>query len=245
MHKALKQATKPPHSLIKYNPAEGATLPTVVRKEMKVLSDDEIPKLLESMKAHWHYAIYHTALFCGLRRGEVLGLRKENVDYENKCIDIVSQLQREKKKGGKLRLVPLKNNRPRRVYPCDAVFDVLKEYTKLREDMKNDAEDSWNDCGLLFVNTTGGPLDGDAVYKSFKTILKKADVTDIRMHDLRHTYATVSLANGVDVKTLQEDLGHYDPGFTLKQYGHATQKMKKAAGDRMNEYVKSLNSKTE
>ena len=88
---------------------------------------------------------------------------------------------------------------------------------------------------------TGQPLDDDAVYHAFKRFLKKASISDeVRMHDLRHTYATASLAAGTDVKTLQESLGHHDPGFTLRQYGHATEKMRVVASARMGTYFEGI-----
>lgn len=239
LHKALRDAARPPHSLIKFNPAEYVTLPKAEKREMRALTDEEIVRLLEAMQGDWHYAIIFTALFCGLRRGEVLGLELDryiNSRGEGR-IDVVYQLQREFKTGGQLRLVTLKNDRARSIYPCKEVFAVIDDWLEIREDMRKRADAAWKDSGLLFVGTTGQPLDDDAVYHAFKRVLKKAGISEeVRMHDLRHTYAMLTLASGTDVKTLQENLGHHDPGFTLRQYGHASKKMRTDAAARMDAY---------
>lgn len=242
LHTAMKQATLPPHRLLSYNPVDNAIPPRVQDKEMQIMTDDEIVAFFDTAKNHWHYALFYTTLFCGLRRGEVLGLQWKNVDEKNGSITIISQVQRENVKEGELKLYPLKNDKPRMIYPPAAVFKVLNEYkANLQGAFEHDAGEKWNnENDLVFTNTTGGILDPDAVYQSFKALLKKAGVPGIRMHDLRHTFATNAIASGVDIKTLQETLGHYDPGFTLKRYGHSTDAMKKAAASKMDGYVAAL-----
>lgn len=243
LHKALKQATLSPHGLIKYNPADGVNLPAIMQKEMSVLSDDEIVALFNAASTHWHYSLYYTTLFCGLRRGETLGLQWKYINQEEGYIDIVWQAQREKKKGGQIRLVPLKNKGSRRIYPPKSVFEVLEKQRVFQDNMRKTAGEKWGDSDTVFTNETGGFLDADAVYSAFKTILKRAGISDIRLHDLRHTFATNAIAQGIDIKTLQEGLGHHDPGFTLKVYGHSTDTMKRAAAEKMGAFVDRLELK--
>lgn len=249
LHKALKQATKPPHSLIKYNPADAVELPKTTQREMSVLSGDDIVAFLNSLKDDWHYPIFYVDIFSGLRRGELLGLQWKNIDFDNKTITVTAQIQRERKKGGKLRLVPLKNDRPRTIYPPPSVFEILKEHKDLQDALREKIicnDGTWEDNDAVFTNEKGGWLEGSAVYRSLQRHLKKLGIDNVRLHDLRHTYATVSISEGVDIKTLQESLGHHDPGFTLRVYGHAVDTMKRNAADKMEAYTKRINiNKTE
>lgn len=241
LHAALKQATLPPRRLLNFNPADNAVPPRVEDKEMQIMTDAEIIAFFTAAKNHWHYALFYTTLFCGLRRGEVIGLQWKNVDEKNGCITVAYQAQRDSE-SGELKLFPLKNDKPRTIYPPASVFAVLAEYkAKLQDALKHDAGSAWhNPHGLVFTGVTGGILDPDAVYQSFKALLRKAGVPNVRMHDLRHTFATNAIAAGVDIKTLQETLGHYDPGFTLKRYGHSTDTMKRDAAVKMDGYAASL-----
>ncbi len=240
LHKALKQATKSSHRLIKWNPADEVELPKVVEREMSTLTISQIGALLNQLKEDWHYPIFFTTMFCGMRRGEVLGLRWENVDFENQVIHIDGQLQREQKKGGMNRIVPLKNNRSRAIYPAASVFEVLKDHKEKQDRIRREVGVEWQDTGAVFSNLTGGWLDASAVYNALKKHLKKIGVTGVRFHDLRHTFAMISLSEGVDLKTLQETLGHHDPGFTLRVYGHAHEEMKRTAAAKLDIFAKTV-----
>lgn len=243
LHKALKQATLPPHNLIKMNPADAVVLPKVVTPEMKVLTDEQINIFLNAISHHWFGPIYITSLFCGLRRGECIAIKLDNIDREKGCIKIDCQIQRDRLHGKGLQVVSLKNDKPRVIYPPQIVFDNIDWYLEMvREPLKKTHADKWTETGMLFVNEYGGFVDPDNLLSVFKTILKQNGLPDIRLHDLRHTFATINLAQGVDIKTLQESLGHYDPGFTLKQYGHSTEKMKKEQQSRLDDFVSDINS---
>lgn len=238
LHKALKQATLPPHSLIKINPADAVVLPKVVKKEMNILTEEQISVFIDAISHHWFGPIYIIALFCGLRRGECIAIKLENIDREKKCIKVDSQIQRDRLNKTGLHVTSLKNDTPRTIYPPQIVFDYIDWYLEMvRDPLSKLHADEWTETGLLFVNETGGYLDPDNVLAVFKTILRNNNLPDVRLHDLRHTFATINLAQGVDIKTLQESLGHYDPGFTLKQYGHSTEKMKQAQQSQLDSFV--------
>lgn len=246
LHKALKQATKPPGSLIKYNPSDAVELPKIVQKEKAVLNEDQISALLHELEGNWHYPMFYLDLFCGLRRGELLGLQWKNVDFERRTISVVGQIQRERKKGGQLRIVPLKNNKTRTIYPPTSVFEVLEEHRALQDELKATVlskGEEWKDTGAVFTNDHGGWLEGSAVYRCLIKHLKNIGIDDVNLHGLRHTYATASISEGVDVKTLQESLGHHDPGFTLRVYGHAIETMKRSAAEKMDGYSERIITK--
>ena len=248
LHAALRQASRPPHRLIKFNPADDLELPKPAETEMQILTAEEITALLTESRNDWHYPIFYVALFCGMRRGELLGLSWDNVDFDAQTITVSGQLQRERKKGGVLRIVPLKNNRIRTIYPASSVFAVLSEHKRTQALLRASAAArglSWEHPEAVFTNPRGGYLEASAVYRSLMKYLSRIGVEDVRLHDLRHTFATMTLSTGADIKTLQETLGHKDPGFTLRVYGHADDRMKREAARKMDQIAVSLQTGTE
>ena len=93
---------------------------------------------------------------------------------------------------------------------------------------------------LVFTNELGHHLCSVTIYEHLKKILESIGLSHVRFHDLRHTYAAISLQNGDDIKTVSENLGHATVAFTLDVYGHVTDKMKKDSADRMQTYISSL-----
>ena len=89
----------------------------------------------------------------------------------------------------------------------------------------------------VFSSPSGGPISPDSVLKMLHRVLKRAGLEQVRFHDLRHTFATLALQNGVDVKTLSGLLGHYSAGFTLDTYGHITNAMKKDAANKVGGFL--------
>lgn len=235
---ALKQAVK--LSYIKVNPTEACTLPRVQKRSMTILQGEQIPAFIKAVESHNHKALFLTLLFTGARSGEALGLTWDCVDFQDGTILIKKQLQRERKKGGKLQLVPLKNDKERRLSPPATLFHVLTEHKKKQIERQFLLGELWVQSGLVFTNDVGSPLDGQAVYKAYKRMLSYNGLPQIRIHDLRHTAATLMLQNGDDYKTLQDALGHHSAGFTLDTYGHVTDRMKKESADRMEAFIQSL-----
>jgi len=162
------------------------------------------------------------------------------VDFTGETILINRQLQRERVKGGKLRLVSLKNSKQRRIMPGSELFELLREQKRRQAQQHLLAGSLWTDTGLVFTNDVGCGLDGDAVYKAYKLVLEKAGLpSDLRVHDLRHTAAALILENSDNnYKLLQETLGHHSAGFTLDVYGHITQAAKNECADNMSALLK-------
>jgi integrase len=238
LHKALKQAVL--LSYIKTNPSEACTLPRVEKKEMKILQGNELNAFIEAVAEHRHRELYLTTLFTGMRRGEVLGLTWKCVDFESGTILVDKQMQRERVKGGKLRLVAIKNDKQRRLTPPETVFQYLQDQKRKQTEKRLLAGSLWTDTGLVFTNDIGNPLDADAVYQSYKRLLASNNLSNIRLHDLRHTAATLMIQNGDDIKTVQEALGHHTAAFTLDVYGHVTNKMKRDSANNMERFIQSL-----
>ena len=214
---ALDQAVK--ERLITSNPAEGCKLPKIEKKEMKVLLPEQIGAYLQEANKRGLLPAYYLELTSGLRRGELLALLWTDLDVENMTISVTKQVNRI---NGQLKVSQPKTSNSIRTIPIpkQAVDLLILEHEK------------HPDSPYMFPSPkTGTMYDPDSFRHTHEKILAAAGIEHIRFHDLRHTFATLSLQNGVDVKTLSNTLGHYSAGFTLDTYTHATQRMKREAAD--------------
>lgn len=176
-----------------------------------------------------------------MRRGEYLGLRWSDIDFEKMTMSISKQLKRE---NGDLKLLPLKTTHSnRKIAIPKELVNELKRHKRKQAEEKLAAGSAWQENDLVFCGVLGTPLDPRAFYANYKRMLANANLPDIRFHDLRHTYATLAIQNGVDVKTVQETLGHHSPAFTLEVYTHVTDKMRKDAARKMGAMMKSFEQK--
>ncbi|MDR1473542.1 MAG: site-specific integrase [Lactobacillales bacterium] len=239
LHSALKQAVL--IGYLKSNPTEVCKLPRVEKKEIAVMSEDEMASLLDDIKGHKFENLYFVTLFTGMRQGEVIGLTWDCVDFKNGVILINKQLQKEKKVGGRYGLVSLKNDTFRKITPARAVMEVLVKQRKLQNEQHLKCGTIWNNKdNLVFTNELGEHLAHFTVWKHFKKIVRKLGIGHIRFHDMRHSYAVISLQSGDDVKTVQENLGHHTAAFTLDVYGGVTERMKEQSAKRMDNFINSL-----
>ena len=237
LHQALKQAMI--NGYIRFNPAEACKLPRIERKEIVPLNEKQSTAFLNAVKGHPFEMLYTLDLFTGMRRGEILGLTWDCVDFKKGTIRIEKQLQREKKKGGAYIFAPLKNDRTRMITPAPFVMKLLKAHRGKQTEQRLKAGELWEDSGLVFTDGMGHHLNGETVYKNFKRIVADLGIPSARLHDLRHTYAVASIRSGDDVKTIQQNLGHATAAFTLDVYCHVTEEMKKASAARMETYIES------
>ena len=194
--------------LIAVNPTDGCALPKLEHREMKTLSAEQLASFLREAKESGVFELYYIELATGLRRGELLGLKWGDIDLEQGIIHVRRQIVRI---DGEVVEAPLKTKNSYRSVSIgrDAV-EILREQRK-----KSNSE-------YVFPSPTGGPISPDSVLKMLHRVLKRAGLPEIRFHDMRHTFATVALQNGVDVKTVSGMLGHYSAGFTLDTYAHVT-----------------------
>ena len=195
--------------LVTRNPTQGCALPKVERKEMKTLTADQLSAFLREARDSGVYELYYLDLATGLRRDELLGLKWTDVDFDRGVLKIQRAISRQ---NGKVVEAPLKTKNAYRTLPLSAdAINVLK----MQKCKVGNSE--W-----VFPSPTGGPMSPDSVLHMLQRVLKRAGLPRIRFHDLRHTFATMALQNGVDVKTVSSMLGHYSAGFTLDTYAHAT-----------------------
>ena len=120
-------------------------------------------------------------------------------------------------------------------------MDILKKVKEQQETWQRLTEGAWeNEMNLVFTNELGHHLSAHTVYLNYKRIVKRIGHERLRFHDLRHTYAVNSLRAGDDIKTVQENLGHYSAAFTLDTYAHATMQMKAESANRMERFIGNL-----
>lgn len=244
---ALKQAVN--ERIIQINVAEYVKLPKNPKKEMKTLDIQDIRKFLEAAKASRYYTAFFLELYTGLRRGELLGLRWKDVDMKKGRIKVVQQLVKEGN-NHVIRELKTESSQNRVISIPDEVMSVIKEQKakqeiELKAMGKNDIQVAeYNKTGLIFTTEDGKYVQPRCFDRYFKAILKAAGLQDIRFHDLRHTFALISLQAGADIKTLQNDLGHESIETTLDKYGHVNEEMKRDASNRRSELLKSVVNKT-
>ena len=206
--------------LIAVNPADSCALPKLEHREMKTLPAEQLASFLREAKESGVFEMYYIELATGLRRGELLGLKWEDLDLEQGTLRVQRQVARI---DGEVVEAPLKTKNSYRTISLggDAV-GILNEQRKK--------------CGgseYVFPSPTGGPISPDSVIQMLHRVLKRAGLPKVRFHDLRHTFATVALQNGVDIKTVSGMLGHYSAGFTLDTYAHVTTQAQREAAKTM------------
>ena len=186
---------------------------------MHTLTQSQLSQLFAEADKSGTFELYYVDLATGLRRGELLGLKWENVDFENKTITVRQQVMRI---DGKTIEAPLKTKKAYRTIAIgDDVIEVLK-----KQKAKEKGE-------FVFHNENGEPISPDSVNNMLSRVLKRAGLPKIRFHDLRHTFATLALQNGVNVKTVSGILGHFSAGFTLDTYTHVTTEAQVKAANTM------------
>ena len=167
------------------------------------------------------------------------------MDFEARRITISQQLQHEKKKGAAYYIAPsTKSGKPRQIEPPEIAFQYLRAERKRQAENRLAAGELWsNPDNLVFTDEMGGHLAISTFYKTFKRIAASIGRPDARPHDLRHTAATVAIASGADIKSVQDLLGHATASFTLNVYAHSSDQMKKDTAARMQSYYDNLTAK--
>ena len=243
LHKAFSVANK--QGIIRTNPCDGAERPKVERREIKPLADNEIPLFLSAIEDSPMRNAYALCLFAGLREGECLGLSWKQVDFQRGRITVSQQLQQKKTGGCEYFLAPTtKSGKPRTIEPPPIAFEYLRAEKRRQAENRLKAGPAWsNPDDLVFTNELGWHYMILTFYKNFKRIAASIGRPDARPHDLRHTAATVAIASGADIKSVQDLLGHATASFTLNVYAHTSEQMMKDTAARMQSYYDSLAAK--
>lgn len=236
LHMALDQAVK--NKLIKENPIEGVRLPKNVQREMRVLSREEQDRLIKAARQAPEPAAFGIIfdLFTGLRLGELCGLRWKNVDMEQGLFRVCETRNRLPNHDDSIvasttveTVSSTKTDHSRRtVYLLDELFQDLKYYKEIQDSIAAEYP-GYNREGYVFCQENGQPYEPRTYQDLFKRCVRQAGIKDTNFHALRHTFATRSLEQGMDVVTLSRLLGHANPSITMDKYGHALDDHKRAS----------------
>jgi integrase len=218
LHKVLADAVD--GGLLQSNPADRARPPkprVSGQREMQVWDADQLAKFLVHVSGHQIEAAFHLAAMTGMRRGEVLGLRWQDIDFSSKRLAIRHTLVSV--------AYEIRDSTPKthqaRVVDLDLVtIEHLRAHQSRQEEQPQEWGSLYQDNDLVFRREDGSPVHPDSFTQAFDAEVRRSGLPRIRLHDLRHTHATIALRAGIPVKVISERLGHENPAFTMKQYAH-------------------------
>ena len=214
------------------NPVSKVNLPIKNKPEMKTLKKEEIGAFLEETKNSGCYEFYYLELATGMRLGEICALEWTDLDVENKTISVNKSVR--KINGQLIITTPKTKSSNRTIRINDDLVDLLLAMKERQIESK-----------YIFPSPDTGEIrDTSAVTRRLHRIQERAGLPKIRFHDLRHTFATLTLEAGVDVKTVSHMLGHTDAGFTMNTYMHVTDDMQKNAADKMKDVIENSGKNT-
>lgn len=233
LHKALDRAVQ--IGLILTNPSNGFVKPRVPNSAMRmkdaIMTTDEMASFLRAMDGCEYGDFFKFLLYTGIRKGEGIGLFWKNIDLNAHEMRIDHQLCYDKE-AHEFRFQEVKNSRPRTIALNSYAMQILERRKQLSGDC--------NPESLVFTTARGTHLHPTTLHKAFKKVLVMIGKENIRIHDLRHNFATMTLAAGVDIKTLQDTLGHATEAFTLRQYSHANMEMHHTATNKMDAFLDGI-----
>jgi integrase len=229
LRRALGRAVR--YGWIHRNAAALTDPPRLERFEIKPFLPDEARAFLDAARRDDLEALYKLALSTGLRQGELLGLKWEDVNLDGAELRVNHALQRF---GGALHLVPPKTVRSRRSVPIPALaVKALRTHRARQRDARLLAGARWHETGLVFTTKWGTPIEPTNATRSFKRLLARAGIRQIRFHDLRHSCATLLLVQGVSPRVVMEILGHSQISLTMNTYSHVIPALQREAAARL------------
>ena len=234
LHQALGHAVK--WQILSKNPCQAVDPPRAPRKEMQALDRDKVRRFLDGIAESPYREVFKVDLYTGLRRSELLALKWPQVDTEGATVSIIAGLHRLPAQG--LVLLPTKTASSRRLVDLPpAAVEVLHDIRARQVLLSSETGLPLDPEGFVFAWPGGDPFDPDAVSRDFHKRVKAVGLDGIRFHDLRHTFASLMLAAGVEPKKVQAALGHSSIMVTMDIYGHLMPGAGKDAAERFAEYV--------
>lgn len=233
---ALRQAVR--WQMVPRNVAEAIKAPKITRPELHVWTPEEVAAFLDASQTHRLHAAFYLALMTGMRRGELLGLQWDDIDWErsrlkvrHNLVEVRSKAEEGKVHAGKptvssIDLVlqtPKTAGSSRTIVLSPGTLSKLREHRERQQAERVKAAEAWQkptNGGYVFATEIGTATDPRNFYRWFNNIREEAGVPQIRFHDLRHTAASLMIRRGIPPKTVSERLGHADVGFTLRTYTH-------------------------
>ncbi|MCM3004935.1 site-specific integrase [Priestia koreensis] len=228
LNQAFNQAVK--WSKVTNNPVLAADPPSVKKVEMKIWSFNEIDLFLEHCKEERHHITFLLAIYTGMRRGEILGLKWSDIDFEKKTIRVQRSLSHVTNEGYILS-TPKTTKSIRYVPIPKMLLDELHSHKNRQKEWNERLGPDYSDQDLVICTEMGSFQDPRNVLRVMKRIMKAANVSPIRFHDIRHTHASILISEGVDIVRVAARLGHANPKITLETYAHLISDVDNEAAD--------------
>lgn len=233
IHKSLQTAMK--WGLLSRNVSDNADIPRVHQKEMQTWNKYEVNRFLEFAEGSPYYVLFHTALFTGMRRSELLGLKWQDVGIDQ---IYVSRSLHQLKDGTFIFTQPKSEKSRRTVALGPSSLLTLIEHKEKQKLIRISLGLLLDENDLVFGTPEGKPFRPNTITRSWSTIAKKAGLKVIRLHDARHTHASLMLKQGVHPKIVQERLGHSSIQITLDTYSHVAPGLQQAAAKSFEQELK-------
>lgn len=234
LHIALKTAMK--WGLVTFNAADAVEPPKIRRVEMQVWDEEDVSRFLSAAKDSPYYELFYTALFTGMRRSELLGMSWASVDLIFGQIQVTRGLHH--LKDGSYVFTEPKSAKSRRTIALPpSLALVLKEHRARQQARKATIESTLKDSDLVFCDIDWKPWRPNTITRAWVTLSKKSGLKPIRLHDARHTHASLLLKQGVHPKVCQERLGHSSIEMTINLYSHVAPGIQEAAARRFDDLV--------
>jgi integrase len=243
LNKAIRAAMR--QHLLVINPMDGVVAPTVKSHEFKTMSEEDINRFLESIKDSEYYPIFFTGLFSGMRRSEVLALRWGDIDL----LGMTASVNRTIKvlKGGKITYGQPKTVKSRRLIALTPANSVMlgDHKAKMELERKSFSLPKLTDGDLVFSHLDGNPYLPDSITQVWTVLTKRSGLKGIRLHDARHSHASILLKQGVHPKIVQERLGHATISTTLDIYSHVAPGLQAAAAANFDNIIRPKTERLE
>jgi integrase len=239
LHKSLKNAVKA--GLLSRNVAEAVDTPKIQRREMRTMNETDVHIFLEMARNTEYYGLFYTLLFTGMRRGEALALRWSDIDLLLCQLSITRSLQqlRDAEPGNRLTFKQPKTQKSRRLIALSpSTAAVLREHREAQIKQRQALElPALTDSDLVFSHWNGSPLLPSSITAAWIKLTRRCGLSGIRLHDARHTHASLMLKQGVSPKVISERLGHASIAITLDLYAHTTKGMQEEAAAKFDDIV--------
>lgn len=236
LHGALSQAVAVGH--LKTNPATPCTLPRAEKVAITPMDDVALSAFMKATKGEEYGHIFLFDLLTGLRKAEIIGLTWDAVDLKAGKINLYRQLIQ---LTGGCEFGPLKNNKPRCIDLPPTAVKLLQEQRRIQNEWRMKAGPAWdNPEGFVFTKPNGEHVAHGTIYAHYGRMMKRLGLPGTRLHDLRHSHAVTALRSGVDIKTLQENLGHHSSAFTMDTYVRSIEQMKKEGANKLDTFINNL-----
>ena len=236
IHIALQTAVK--WGLVSRNVADAVDPPRIRRSEMQTWNENEVKQFLEGTKDSLYYSLFYTALFTGMRRSELLALRWQDIDFIYSQIYVNRSLH-QLKDGSFIFTQPKSAKSSRTIALTPSTMLMLKEYQEKQRLERDMSGNPLTDTDLAFSNLEGEPLRPNTITRAWTTLTANCGLKRIRLHDARHTHASLMLKQGIHPKVVQERLGHSSIQMTIDTYSHVAPGIQEAAANRFDEILKT------